>query len=230
MCNKALKATGTNMNSWYYRGHHGFVIAELVKMRLMIERVLTILDDEVASADVRFCTQRHAVSDEDDPLLDSAREDLWISRSVIPRHVMNSLFTSLFAMFEDEMVTVCEMVGKKAGGAKDFIYFKNGIGLTKVKNYFNKHFNLDIGTYTIWQEILDTKDLRNMIAHNNGRFETRDPDAAARLTKYIEACEWLSINDTSHIVIDRNYYTHVDRSLRAFMKEFFSELETRKLL
>ncbi len=218
------------MNSWYYQGHHGFVIAELVKMRLMIERMLTILDEEVASADVRFCTQRQAVSYEDDTLLDSAREDLWISRSVIPRHVMNSLFTSLFAMFEDEMVTVCELVGKKVGGAKDFIDFKNGIGLTKVKNYLNKYFTLDIGAYTIWQEISDTKDLRNMIAHNNGRFETRNPDAAARLTKYIEACEWLSINDTSHIVIDRHYFTHVDQSLRAFTRELFSELDTRHLL
>ncbi len=223
LCNK-------DMNNWHYQGHHGFVVFELETMKMMIERVLAIVNDEVASANIRFRTQCEAVSDEDDPSLDTAREELWISQTVIPRHVMNSLFTSLFALFEDEMVTVCELVGKKAGGAKDFINFKKGIGLSKVKNYLKKHFDLNIDAYSIWQEIEDIKDLRNMITHNNGRFETRDPSAATRLEKYIETSELLSLDDTQKIMIDRKYFIHVDKSLRAFLKEHFSELERRQLL
>ncbi len=80
------------MNNWYYKGHHGFVVFELETMKMMIERVLTIVDDEVASADLRFRTHCNAVSEEDDLSLDIAREELRISQTVIPRHVMNSLF------------------------------------------------------------------------------------------------------------------------------------------
>ncbi len=218
------------MNNWYYRGHHGFIISEFAKMKMMIERVLAIVDDEAASADMRFRTQCEAVPDEDDPTLDTARAELWISQTILPRHVMNSLFTSLFALFEDEMVTVCELVGKKSEGAMTFINFKNGIGLSKVKNYLKKRFQVGIDAYSSWQEIADIKDLRNMIMHNNGRFDNREPHVATMLAKYIEASEWLSIDDSQHIVIDRQYLIHVDNVLRAFLKDLFPDLKGRQLI
>ncbi len=128
------------------------------------------------------------------------------------------------------MVKICELVGKKAVGAINFNDFKPGIGLSKVKNYLKKHFDLNIDAHSKWQEIADIKDLRNMIAHNNGRFEMRDTSAAERLEKYIEASEWISLSDSKHIVIDRKYFSHVDKSLRTFIKELFCELEARQIL
>lgn len=218
------------MNNWYYTGRHGFIIFELETMKMMIERVLAIVNEEATSAEIRFRTQYEAVTDGDDPSLDIARDELWISQAVIPRNVMNSLFSSLFALFENEMVTVCELLGKKAGGEKDFANFKNGIGVSKVKNYLEKHFNVKLALNSKWQDITYIKDLRNMIAHNNGRFKNRDPSAASRLSKYIETSEWLSLDDTQNIVIEKNYFANVDKILRAFLKEFFSELEAKQLI
>jgi hypothetical protein len=196
-------------------------------MKMVIDRVLSIVDDEVASAHKRFRTQSKEIPDEG---LDAAREELWISQSIIPRHIINSLFTSLFALFEDEMVTVCELVGNKAGGAMSFTNYKKGIGISKARNYLTERFKVSVEDFSSWQEILDIKDLRNMISHNNGRFEKRDQLAAKRLADYIESSEWLSIDEFQQIVIDRKYLNHIENVFRAFLKDLFPELEVRQLL
>ena len=215
------------MNNWYYLGRHAFIISELVTMKTMVDRVLAIVDDEAASAESRFRTQSEGVPDE---ALDVARDELWISQNIIPRYIMNSLFTSLFALFEDEMVSVCELVGEKTEGPKAFINFTNGIGISKVKNYLKEKANVNVEEYSSWQKISNIKDLRNMILHNNGRFEGRDQRAAERLAKYIESSEWLSIGEFRQIEIDRQYLNHVENVFRMFLKDLFPGLETRQLL
>jgi hypothetical protein len=215
------------MNTWFYRGHIGLVISELETMKIVIDRILSIVDDEVASADKRFRTQSEEIPDEG---LDAAREDLWVSQDLIPRHIINSLFASLYSLFEDEMVKICELIGSKATGSMAFSSYKKGIGISKCKNYLAEILKISVDTYPSWREILHIKDLRNMIAHNNGRLVDRDQDAAERLQNYIDVSQFLSIDESRHIVIDRQYFNHVENVFRAFIKDLFPELEARRLL
>jgi len=215
------------MNTWFYRGQLGFVIAELETMRIVIERILSIVDDEVASAGKRFRIQSEEIPDEG---LDAAREDLWVSRDLIPRHIVNSLFISLFSLFEDEMVKICEHIGNIETASVSFIDYKDGIGLSKCKNYLDKSFSINVAASPSWQEIPCIKDLRNMIAHNNGRFEKRDQRAAERLQDYIDVCEFLSIDEFQDIIVNRRYLKHVGKVFRTFMKDVIPKLEDRKLL
>ena len=196
---------------------------------MMIDRVLAIVDGEIESAHTRFLTESDAAPDANDFQLDAAREQLWISRDIIPRHIMNSLFTSFFALFEDEMVAVCELVGEKAEGATPFIEFKNGIGLSKVRLYMQRVLQISLASFPSWQEIPHIKDLRNMILHNNGRFVERNPDAAKRLSKYMESCEGLTLDEFGHIVIARQYLNHVEKVFRSFLKDVFPKLEARRI-
>lgn len=214
----------------FYVGRHGYIIFELEEMKMMIDRMLAIINEEASSAEVRFRAQYEAVSDPDDPSLDIARDQLWISQNMIPRNLINSLFTSLFALFENEMIMVCELMGRKAGGAKDFANFKNGIGLSRVHNYLLSNFNVNISVYSKWQEVRGIKDLRNMIVHNNGQLKNRDISAATRVSTYIGASASLSVDDAQNIVIDKSYFSHVDKILRAFIEELFSELESKQLI
>ncbi|MBW2676964.1 MAG: hypothetical protein JRD49_05290 [Deltaproteobacteria bacterium] len=196
---------------------------------MMIDRILAIVDAEIESAHACFLTESEALREEDDFQLDAAREQLWISRDIIPRHFINSLFTSIFALFEDEMVSVGELAGKKAEEATPFIKFKNGIGLSKVRLYMKRELQISVESISSWQEITYIKDLRNMILHNNGRFEDRNPDAAQRLSRYIETCEGLTLDEFGHIVIDRQYLNHVTEVFRSFLKELFPKLEARRI-
>jgi hypothetical protein len=215
------------MNTWYYRGYIGQVISELEMMKMVIERILSIVDDEVSSAHKRFRIQSEKIPDEG---LDSDREELWVSQDLIPRHIINSLFISIFSLFEDEMVKICELLGNKAKGEEAFKDYKNGISISKCKRYLKEMFAVSVEDYTSWQEIPSIKDLRNMISHNNGRLENRDQRASERLKNYIDASEILSLDEFTLIVIDRQYLFHVENVFRVFLKDLLSDLEARQLL
>jgi hypothetical protein len=215
------------MNAWFYRGHLGLFIAELETMKIVIERILSVVDDEVASAGKRFRTQSEEVPDEG---LDAAREDLWVSQDLIPRYIINSLFASLFSLFEDEMVKICERIDDKVTASVAFRDYKDGIGLSKCMNYLTKILAISVDDYHSWREILDIKGLRNMIMHNNGRFEDRNEDAAKRLQGYVDVSAFLSIDEFRNIIVDRRYLEHVEEVFRTFIKELIPELEYRKLL
>jgi hypothetical protein len=174
------------MNTLFYRGQLGFFFVELEKMKDVIERILSVIDDEIESAEEQLKTQSEVIPDDG---LDAVRDDLWILENLIPRHIINALFVSLFSLFEDEMVKICERIGDKGTVSKsfrDYVDTRNKSGLPKCRSYLNKCCQIKLGDYQSWKEIPHIKDLRNMIVHNNGRFEDRDKRAADRLQDYID--------------------------------------------
>jgi hypothetical protein len=217
------------MNTWFYQGQLGLFFFELEKMKDVVERVLSVIDDEIESANVQFKTQSEVIPDEG---LGAVRDDLWVLQNLIPRHIINALFLSFFSLFEDEMVKICERIGDKRTVSISFRDYKdrNKIGLSKCRSYFNKCCQIHLGDYHSWEEITNIKGLRNMIAHNNGRFENRNQQAAERLQVYIDKSEFLSMNEFQDIIVDRRYLKHVESVFMTFMKNLIPTIEDRKLV
>lgn len=216
------------MKKWFRTGRSGVIFSRLHTMKEVIERVLSIIDEEVESVENQFQSAlREGIPDGG---LDGIRDDLLVSQKLIPRHIINALFLSLFSLFEDEMVTLCECIAiKKNGSDNSFKEFKtHKMGLDKCEEYLRKNFNID---YPSWNEITKIKNLRNMIVHNNGRFMCRKEKMANHVCAHIKESEFLSgNNEFDLIIIDRQYLSYVEGVFMSSTEKLISKIEKQNLL
>jgi hypothetical protein len=222
--NKA-KTGDFKMKKWFRTGRCGVIFFRLQTMKELIESVLSIIDEEVESVENQFQSAvREGIPDGG---LDGIRDDLFVSQQLIPRHIINALFLSLFSLFEDEMVTLCERIAKKSVADNSFKESK-GMGLEKCKSYLNENFDID---YPSWNEITKIKNLRNMIIHNNGRFMCRNKKTANNVCAHIKESEFLAgNNEFDLIIIDRQYLSYVEGVFMPSTEELISKIEKQNLL
>jgi hypothetical protein len=224
--NKA-KTGDFKMKKWFWAGRRGVIFFRLQTMKEVIERVLSIIDEEVESVENQFQSAiREGIPDGG---LDGIRDDLLVSQKLIPRHIINALFISLFSLFEDEMVTLCECIEKKSRPVNSFKEFKTKkMGLDKCEEYLRKNFKIN---YPSWNEITKIKNLRNMIIHNNGRFMCRNKKKADHVCAHIKESEFLSgNNEFDLIIIDRQYLSYVEGVFIPSTEKLISKIKKQNLL
>ena len=97
--------------------------------------------------------------------------------SVLPRVLRNPFLVSLFAVYESAVTEIAKLIQAREG-TKTSICDLNGRVLKRYKKYYENvlQFQLSLGNDS-WQRLILLSDLRNVIAHTNGRLDLVDKRA-----------------------------------------------------
>lgn len=90
---------------------------------------------------------------------------------VVPRVLRNPFIVSLFAVYESTITEIAKLIQQKKGVAISIDDLKGDL-LKRSKKYYEHvvQFQLCLGNDT-WQRLMLLADLRNAIAHTNGRLD-----------------------------------------------------------
>ena len=102
---------------------------------------------------------------------------------VLPRVLRNPFLVSLFAVYESAVTEIAKTMQKKKGVGISIDDLKGGF-LKRSKNYY-KHvlqFKLALSNES-WRRLMLLSDLRNAIAHTNGRLDIVSPVTRERILR-----------------------------------------------
>lgn len=100
----------------------------------------------------------------------------------LPRILRNPFLVSLFAVYESAVTTIAELVQEEKG-QKIAIDDLRGRGfLNRSKRYYRHILQFDLSTDNErWKRLMVLSDLRNAIAHSNGRYEAISKELRRRI-------------------------------------------------
>ena len=102
---------------------------------------------------------------------------------VLPRVLRNPFLVSLFAVYESAVTEIAKLIQQKRGLAISIADLKGDL-LKRSKKYYEHvlQFQLSLGNEN-WQRIMLLSDLRNAIAHTNGRLDMVSKRTRERILK-----------------------------------------------
>ena len=90
---------------------------------------------------------------------------------VLPRVLHNPFLVSLFAVYESAVKEIAKLIQKKQGARISLEDLKGDL-LNRAKKYYDQVLQFDLSkSNDHWQRLMLLSDLRNAIAHTNGRLD-----------------------------------------------------------
>ena len=129
----------------------------------------------------------------------------------LPHILYNPFLVALYTVYESAVTEIACLVQKKKGQEISLNCERGGDFLSRAKRYYQRRLGYELSQNgQAWKRLKILLDLRNAIAHANGRFEMIDKTRRERLQKYIEEGIGIKCHGIGYLVVDD-----------AFLKETF---------
>jgi hypothetical protein len=134
---------------------------------------------------------------------------------LLPRFFRGPFLVSLYAVYEASVTEIARLLQKGQGRAISIDDLRGADFLNRAMKYYRHILNFELCTdNSAWQQIQMLSEIRNAIAHTNGRIEILQESAKKRIL------DW----EKKRIGIDTNWgYIVVDR---AFVERTFSKVQS----
>ncbi len=138
---------------------------------------------------------------------------------VIPRVLRNPFLVSLFAVYETTVLEIAILIQKKQNVRISINDLKGDV-LERAKKYYSEVLQFELSKTNIsWERLSLLSDLRNVIAHTNGRIDTIADSKRERLLKSKGVYDWLDF-----VLVDEAFlketYTLVKDEIEALMERY----------
>ena len=161
--------------------------------------------------------------EEKEEFLQSQAIDSWYHEEVFPRLFLNSFYLTAYSLLETEICSIANQIGKKQEQKFDLSEIRGGKHLGPAIYYIKKLTSIDAKQFSCWNGLKDGQELRNIIAHSNGKVtERKDIDLAKRCRVY----------DTSRkeVRITHDYCESFIKLLKTFFGEIYKQMEAGNFL
>ncbi len=151
----------------------------------------------------------------DDPEWDFKQQDYdYIVKFLLPRFFRGPFLVSLYAVYEASVTEIARLIQKSQGHAISINDLRGNDFLDRAKKYYKHILDFDLCTdKSSWQQIKMLSEIRNAIAHTNGRIEMLRGPAKEKLLNWEK--KRIGINtQLGYIVINR-----------AFVQKTFSQVQ-----
>ena len=124
-----------------------------------------------------------AGSDPDYELADQERRET--VESVIPRYYRGPFLITLWSVFESGIFDISRYIAEKKGVALNLSDIKGDTPRERWNKYFTHVLKWDLGIATAdWTRLREIQDLRNAIAHTNGRITLLNDTLARKIRSW----------------------------------------------
>lgn len=159
---------------------------------------------------------------EDD--LEYYAEELHYVKTEYRTVLRQSFVLACCSCLERDLTDFCDYIQEtKKLPIKFKMYRGKGAGIKKFKEYLEKEANFKFPTDATWNEVLSIYDIRNCIAHNNGRLGY-DARRDNRIQGYIKKRSNLLSLDENAILLSKEYCEHALNTMDEFFEALFSRL------
>ncbi|MGK7380029.1 hypothetical protein ACSFXN_19610 [Planococcus sp. 1R117A] len=139
--------------------------------------------------------------------------------SVFPNILRKSIFTSLFAYFEHQLMAFCEDKEK----------LKNipGVGIDKAKGYISNHLEIrELFQEKEWEVIKKYSKVRNCLAHAGGViYLMKSENEQGEIRKFINATKGIEINEGDEIILTSLFCEEFVSIAFEFLTKTFHKIE-----
>lgn len=138
---------------------------------------------------------------------------------VIPRVLRNPFLVSLFAVYETTVLEIAGLIQKKQNVRIPLNDLKGDL-LERAKKYYSEILQFELSKSNVsWERLALLSDLRNVIAHTNGRIDTIADSKRERLLKSKGVYDWLDF-----VLVDEAFlketYALVKDEIEALMERY----------
>ena len=139
----------------------------------------------------------------------------------LPRILRNPFLVSLFAVYESAVTTVAELVQEEKGQGISIDDIRGRGFLDRAKKYYKHVLQFEISTDNErWKRLRTLSDLRNAIAHSNGRSEA----ISERLRKRIKQQGFLD-EDTGFIIVPESFLREIVAVVKGELEDLLKRYE-----
>jgi hypothetical protein len=144
-------------------------------------------------------------------------EELWYLKKDYPNILRQSFLMACYSCLEHDLFRLCDYFQKTQD-----LPIPEKRGIQSARQYLEKEAKFkSLDKLPSWEEILHLQDIRNCIAHNDGRlgeYKKRDD----KIRKYIQKkSDLLSLEEDDTITIRNEYCMHVLNMIEAFLDALF---------
>ena len=145
-------------------------------------------------------------------------DDYWRYKESFPRLFLNSLFVSIYSIFETQLESIAKALKKSKKEVFSFSDIKRGNYIESARKYIHVLTSIDIKNVnvTLWAKLGEYQQIRNIIVHENGKTENRTMIVILKDHAIYD-------EDSKEISISKTY-------AKEFINQLYSELEKGKHL
>jgi len=161
-----------------------------------------------------------------------AREEYWDYKETFPRILLNSFHVTSVTLLESEIFSIASRIGKKQNQVFDVSDIKGNDYIQSACYYIKQLTQIDAKSFQTWNKIMESRRLRNIITHSNGRLENTEDIALAKKYKVLDdsMLEILSTRPIQQICITYEYSKSFLTTLRKFFNELYSLIKAGNYL
>lgn len=162
----------------------------------ILEEHLELIEEQirrgVTEAECRLKDEIRGLTPDDEDSWDLPHQKYRYQVEVtLPRILRNPFLVSLFAVYESSVKTIAELVQEEKR-QKSSLDDESGNFLKRAKRYYKHVLHFDLSTDNErWKQLKILFDLRNAIAHTNGRYEAIEKKRRCRIMKQKGVREYL---------------------------------------
>jgi hypothetical protein len=214
-----------SINDYKYKVDVQF--AHLLDTLLNVER---LFDAETAKYKAHMMKESNKLlAVERQAYLDDYSSELWFIEYLIPSKIRTSILISCYSTFEYELLRICKTISRNNAFPVTLNDLK-GKGVFLAQTYLEKVARVTIlDKDDAWSHIAAFNTIRNMIVHNNERFNQNHPKADY-ISKYIGSHKDI----VGDIVIDEDGYFEISYNYAYFilhlMQGWYQDLFENKML
>ncbi|MCV2885578.1 hypothetical protein OE749_12835 [Aestuariibacter sp. AA17] len=144
---------------------------------------------------------------------------------IFPQYQKQSYLLMLVSLFEDYLNQLCNSLhfeNEFCCSLKEY----SGSGIERAKKYLVKIANITVPTGTKdWSQIIDARDIRNIIAHNAGHL---DQESHKKQMKIVSKSQHLNSEQYAriHLNIENEYLLEVIGAMEEVAKVLWDEIRT----
>ncbi len=158
--------------------------------------------------------------------LEDYSSDLWFIETLVPSKIRTSILISCYSTFEYELLQVCKTIGNKNLFPITLNDLK-GKGVFLAQAYLEKVAQVSIPDKDVaLPHIIAFNTVRNMIVHNNERFDRNHPKAVY-ITQYIasekESAGDIVIDEKGYFEISYNYAYFIIHLMQGWFQKLFED-------
>ncbi|MFC1509493.1 hypothetical protein ACFL60_07405 [Candidatus Omnitrophota bacterium] len=156
----------------------------------------------------------------DDPEWHDARQNYYERIDFfLPRFFRGPFLVSLYAVYESAVTEIARLIQKKQGQALSIDDIKGNNFLDRAKKYYEHILRFELyKENTSWQHINMLSDIRNAIAHTNGRLEMLGGKSKDRIREWKKKNIGINIY-WDYIIIDAAFLQKIFVSVRGSLDE-----------
>jgi hypothetical protein len=147
----------------------------------------------------------------------------WYHEKVFPRLFLSSFHLSAYSLLETEICDIANRIGNKQKQRINLSETRGGEHLEPAVRYIKKLTGIDAKQFSSWNRLKDGQELRNIIAHSNGK--VTDPSDVSLATK----CKVYDKSE-QEVSVTYAYCKRFVKLLRTFFSEMYKQIEAGNFL